>query len=70
MIDIPKGLYEVLVSDNISDEVRFKAIRNWSADIVNLETGEVTPGAIAEEDAELIIEAYKKGNVVFEPPKE
>lgn len=66
MINIPKGLYEVITSDRITLKEKSEAIRLFAEDVVNLDADPpyVEEAPITKEDAELIIEALEQGNLV------
>lgn len=63
---ISKGLYEVITSERLTLEQKLEAIPRFSWPIHHLDgelKGWIEPGQITEEDANLICEALKNGNV-------
>lgn len=69
MINVSKGLYEVITSKKIPLDEKLDAVQKFSWDVHHLDgelEGTVTPGEICQEDADLICEALKNGEVIVE----
>lgn len=65
-MQVSKGLYEVITSKKMSLETKLETIPRFSWPIKHLDgehAGWTEPGEITEEDASLICEALKQGNV-------
>ena len=65
-MNISKGLYEVITTKNLTLEQKLEAIPIAAWPIHHLDgelKGLIEPGEITKEDAELICEALKNGNV-------
>lgn len=66
-IEVPKGLYEVLMSHKLTQQEKEDSVHMFSWPTRHLNSkGElmgVTDGELSEEDGELIIEALRDGRI-------
>lgn len=63
---IPKGLYEVIASQNLTLEQKLETVPRFAWPIIHLDgehQGLTEPGAITEEDAALICQVLKDGRI-------
>lgn len=69
MITVSRGLYEVITSKKIPLDKKLEAVQNFALPIEHLDgesEGVVEPPELAQEDADMICEALKEGNVIVE----